>query len=130
MCSRCTCAGCARRSMILLIASSSIPSEGSATFSKSGRKMVHDTRPHPRRTMSIALRMTVWYALTAFSLTFVATGVLYWVLVTSLYQQYVSDLADNLNNARLLLESSPTGRLLQPPDRRPPWAPPHQPATS
>jgi two-component system heavy metal sensor histidine kinase CusS len=89
--------------------------------------MVQDARLHPRRAMSIALRMTVWYALTAFSLIFVATGVLYWVLVTTLYQEDVRDLADNLNNARLLLESSPSVRLLQPPDRRPSWAPPHQP---
>jgi two-component system heavy metal sensor histidine kinase CusS len=89
--------------------------------------MVQDARPHPRRAISIALRMTVWYALTAFSLIFVATGVLYWVLVTNLYQENVRDLADNLNNARLLLGSSPSVRLLQPPARRPSWAPPHQP---
>jgi two-component system heavy metal sensor histidine kinase CusS len=76
--------------------------------------------------MSIALRMTIWYALTAFSLIFVATGILYWVLVTSLHQENVRDLADNLNNARLLLGSSPSIPLLQP-DRRPSWAPPHQP---
>jgi two-component system, OmpR family, heavy metal sensor histidine kinase CusS len=67
--------------------------------------MAQDARPHPRRAMSIALRMTVWYALTAFSLIFLATGVLYWVLVTSLHQENVRDLADNLNNARLLLGS-------------------------
>ena len=44
-----------------------------------------------------------------------------------MYQEDVRDLADNLNNARLLLGSSPSGRLLQPPDQRPSWAPPHQP---
>ena len=82
---------------------------------------------HPRRTLSIAQRMTVWYALSAFALIFVATGLLYWVLVDSMYREDLRDLADNLNNARLLLSASPTGQLANEPQPRPSWAPPHQP---
>ena len=59
---------------------------------------------------SIALRMTLWYALSAFALISVATGLLYWVLTDSLYQEHFRDLADNLNNARLLLRSPPAER--------------------
>lgn len=80
-----------------------------------------------QRALSIALRMTIWYALSAFALIFVATGLLYWVLVNSMYQEDLRDLADNLNNARLLLRSSPTGLFVQSPEQRPSWAPPHQP---
>lgn len=96
-------------------------------FSKNPDDVRRDGGPGPRRAMSIALRMTVWYALSAFALVLVATGLLYWVLVTSMYQEDVRDLADNLNNARLLLMSSPPGRLIEPLDRRPSWAPSHQP---
>jgi len=71
--------------------------------------------------------MTVWYALSAFVLIFVASGLLYWVLVNSMYQEDLRDLADNLNNARILLRSTPTGPFVQAPERRPSWAPPHQP---
>jgi two-component system, OmpR family, heavy metal sensor histidine kinase CusS len=81
----------------------------------------------PRRALSIALRMTAWYALSAFALIFVATGLLYWVLVDSMYREDLRDLADNLNNARLLLSASPTGQLSSAPQPRPSWAPSHQP---
>jgi two-component system heavy metal sensor histidine kinase CusS len=80
-----------------------------------------------RRPLSIALRMTAWYALSAFALIFVATGLLYWVLVTSMYHEDLRDLADNLNNARLLLSASPTGQYVRTPQPRPSWAPTHQP---
>lgn len=94
-------------------------------------KTVPETKPdrgaRPRRTTSIALRMTIWYALSGFALIFVASGLLYWVLVTSLYQEDIRDLADNLNNARMLLGSSSPANLRQPADERPSWAPPHQP---
>lgn len=83
-------------------------------------------RPRPT-TLSIALRMTAWYALSAFALIFVATGLLYWVLVDSMYHEDLRDLADNLNNARLLLSASPTGQLNSTPAPRPSWAPTHQP---
>jgi two-component system heavy metal sensor histidine kinase CusS len=83
------------------------------------------SRRHPM--MSIALRMTIWYALSAFALISVATGLLYWVLVTSMYQEALRDLAANLNNARLLLRPSPAGQFLQSQQKRPSWAPAHQP---
>ncbi len=95
--------------------------------SKKRGDVARDGGPSPRRAISIALRMTAWYALSSFALVLVATGLLYWVLVTSMYQEDVRDLADNLNNARLLLMSSPPGRLIEPSDQRPSWAPSHQP---
>lgn len=81
----------------------------------------------PRRASSIALRMTLWYALSAFTLIAVATGALYWVLIDTMYQEDLRDLADNLNNARLLLRSSAPEQFARSPQRRPSWAPPHQP---
>ncbi len=81
----------------------------------------------PRRTLSIALRMTLWYALSSFALIAVATGALYAVLVNTMYQEDLRDLADNLNNARLLLRSAAPGQFGPEPPRRPSWAPAHQP---
>ncbi|MDE1902970.1 MAG: heavy metal sensor histidine kinase [Alphaproteobacteria bacterium] len=71
--------------------------------------------------------MTAWYALSAFALILVATGLLYWVLVDSMYHEDLRDLADNLNNARLLLSASPTGQMANTPAPRPSWAPTQQP---
>ena len=81
----------------------------------------------PVRSLSIALRLTLWYALSAFALIVVATGVLYWVLVNSMYREDLRDLADNLNNALLLLPASPREPFQRVPEPRPSWAPPHQP---
>ncbi|HYM01732.1 MAG TPA: heavy metal sensor histidine kinase, partial [Stellaceae bacterium] len=69
--------------------------------------MPENIRYRGRRPFSIALRMTVWYALSAFLLIFAATGFLYWVLATNLEREDVRVLEDNLNNVRLLLRSSP-----------------------
>jgi two-component system heavy metal sensor histidine kinase CusS len=80
-----------------------------------------------RRPTSIAFRMTLAYALFSFTLIFITGALLYFALVNSLYQEDVRDLADNLNNARLLLRSAPSGWVLQPPLKRPSWAPPEQP---
>lgn len=80
----------------------------------------------PRAT-SIALRMTLAYALCSFTLIFLTGGLLYLTLVSSLYQEDLRDLADNLNNARLLLRSAPAGWVLQPAVQRPAWAPREQP---
>jgi two-component system heavy metal sensor histidine kinase CusS len=80
-----------------------------------------------RQGLSIALRMALWYALSAFTLIAVATGALYSVLTTTMYQEDLRDLADNLNNARMLLRSSATGQFAHSPLPRPSWAPPHQP---
>jgi two-component system heavy metal sensor histidine kinase CusS len=68
--------------------------------------MTRAAAPHGRRPWSIALRMTVWYAGSALAVIFMATGVLYWVLVTTMYQEDVRDLADITNNARALAQSS------------------------
>jgi two-component system heavy metal sensor histidine kinase CusS len=83
--------------------------------------------PAPRRTLSIALRMALWYALSAFTLIAVATGALYSVLTNTMYQEDLRDLADNLNNARLLLHSSTPEQFAPSAQERPSWAPPHQP---
>lgn len=82
----------------------------------------------PRRSnWSIALTMTLWYALFSFGVIAVAAGILYWTLVQSMYQEDLRDLADNLNNARLLLRSAPASWTLRAPERRPAWAPRGQP---
>lgn len=78
------------------------------------------------RVLSIAWRMTIWYALSSFALIFVASGLLYWGLAASLYHEDLRDLADNLNNARLLLPAG-GGAIRRLPDKRPSWAPRHQP---
>jgi two-component system heavy metal sensor histidine kinase CusS len=77
------------------------------------------------RATSIALRMTLAYALFTFTLVFLSGGLLYLTLVTSLDNEDMRDLADNLGNARLLLhgaDGTPPPRLL-----RPSWAPAGQP---
>jgi two-component system heavy metal sensor histidine kinase CusS len=71
--------------------------------------------------------MTIWYALCGFGLVLVTTGLLYWVLVNSLYEENFRDLADNLNNARMLLDSSSMSSLGQAASARPSWAPAQQP---
>ena len=73
----------------------------------------------PRRSLSIALRMTVWYALSAFTLIFAATGFLYWVLATNLEREDIRVLKDNLNNVRLLVQSSLPDALPDGKDRQP-----------
>ncbi|HUZ13746.1 MAG TPA: heavy metal sensor histidine kinase [Caulobacteraceae bacterium] len=81
-----------------------------------------------RRSASIALRMTLWYALSAFVTVALATGLLYWVLVGSMYREDLRDLADNLNNAELLLPlSSPRTGFAASHQQLPSWSPSHQP---
>jgi two-component system heavy metal sensor histidine kinase CusS len=89
--------------------------------------MLERAHAAPRSGWSIALTMTLWYALFSFGVMAVAAGILYWTLVQSMYEEDLRDLADNLNNARLLLRSAPVTWDLRPPDRRPSWAPPGQP---
>ncbi len=81
----------------------------------------------PRRPQWLALGMTAWLRLSGLALIFFANGLVYWVLVDSMYQEDLRDLADNLTNARLLLSASPSGQFTQPPQPRPSWAPTHQP---
>lgn len=79
--------------------------------------MAPDTGLRSDRAMSIALRMAVWYAVSAFALISIATGILYWVLVTSPQQEDTRNLTEFLNASRLLLEASPPGQLLRRPDQ-------------
>lgn len=79
------------------------------------------------RPPSIVLRMTLWYAASGFVMVAIATGLLYWVLADALYREDFRDLADNLNNARLLLHSAVPSELAAAPEQRPSWAPRHQP---
>ncbi len=72
-----------------------------------------------RSPPSIALRMTVWYALSAFAMVVVATSLLYFVLVNGMYREDQRDLADNLENAILLLGASRGTELSGPVSVRP-----------
>ena len=65
------------------------------------------------RTLSIALRMTMWYALSTFALILIATGFLYWVLTSSLEAEDARILEDNLHNLRLLVKSQPPSVLTE-----------------
>ena len=60
-------------------------------------------------SLSIALRLTVWYALSAFTLIFAATAFLYWVLVTNLVREDARFLADQLDTVRMILRAAPAG---------------------
>lgn len=84
-------------------------------------------RERSRQPVSIALRMTIWYALSAFALVLVTTGLLYLALVDSLYEENFRDLADNLNNARMVLDTSPLASLAQPTNVQPLSTPAQQP---
>lgn len=79
--------------------------------------MTGDAGLRRRRSLSIALRMTVWYALSAFVLIFVATGFLYWFLATNLEREDTQLLDDSLNNVGLILRASPSNALRDPSDR-------------
>lgn len=96
-------------------------------FSSSAAERAGKGGAHARQGLSIALRMTLWYALVSFALILGAAGLLYWTVVRGLYDEDLRDLADNLNNARLLLRSAPTDWALQPLELRPSWAPAQQP---
>lgn len=63
-----------------------------------------------RRPLSIALRMSLWYALSGFALVAIATGFLYWVLASNLQREDARFEADELSNIRLLLTSLPVSR--------------------
>lgn len=80
-----------------------------------------------RRGPSIALRMTLWYAVFSFTMITAAAAILYATLARGMYDEDLRDLADNLNNARLLLGSAPSGWVLRQAEQRPPWAPRQQP---
>ena len=60
-----------------------------------------------RRPWSLAARLTLWYALSAFVLVFVATGYLYFALSRNLDREDDQFLADKVKSVRAILESSP-----------------------
>lgn len=68
--------------------------------------------PPPARSLSIALRMAIWYAASAFALIALATGFLYWIMATSMYGEDVRDLADYVGSAQVLL--APSSRVGSP----------------
>lgn len=70
--------------------------------------------------------MTVWYALSAFAMVLVATSLLYFVLVNGMYREDQRDLADNLQNAILLLGESHRTGSPDPVAARAPRAPQHR----
>lgn len=76
---------------------------------------------------SIALRMTAWYALSAFVLIFGATGFLYRVLANNLEQEDIRILTDTLNNARASLHSAPSEDMSYRPAQALAWASGQQP---
>src|SRR5260370_38461198 len=127
MWSKSICVDCVRKWMIRSTASSSIRSGASGMSSSKEPDVAGGKGSVPHRALSIALRMALWYALSAFTLIAVATGALYSVLIITMYQEDLRDLADNLNNARLLLRSSAPGQFERSAQDRPSWAPSHQP---
>ena len=67
-----------------------------------------------RRPTSIALRITIWYVLSAVAIVSAATGSLYWSMAANLDQEDHRILTDNLENLRLLLKASPRQRSTGP----------------
>lgn len=67
-----------------------------------------------RPPVSIALRLTVWYAVSAFILIVAATGFLYWFLATNLEQEDIDVLRDNLRNVALLARNATGAVSVQP----------------
>ena len=65
-------------------------------------------------SLSIALRLTAWYALSAFALIFAATAFLYWVLATNLVREDARLLVDDLDTVRMLVRAAPAGNWPRP----------------
>ena len=60
-----------------------------------------------RSTWSIASRLTLWYATSAFLLVAIATGILYWVLVTNVDREDDQFLVDTVQILRGLMRERP-----------------------
>src|SRR5262249_44817426 len=60
--------------------------------------------PYP---WSLAARLTAWYVGSAFALVLVATGFLYWVLVTNFDREDSDQLADEIHILRAFLRERP-----------------------
>jgi len=70
----------------------------------------HSVTPAGRgrgRPWSVAARLTIWYAISAFSLIAVATGLLYWVLIRNLDQADDRLLADKARVIGAMLQNRP-----------------------
>src|SRR6266545_2653196 len=94
-----TSADSARRPTTRSTRSSSTPSGGWAMSSKTAP----DTRP-----WSLALRLTLWYAVSAFALVLAATGYLYWALARELVREDDEWLAGKVAEIRAATETQPT----------------------
>jgi len=64
-----------------------------------------------RRPWSLATRLTAWYAGSAFVLVLVATGFLYWALVTNFDREDDEMLADEISILRTLLRDRPENAI-------------------
>jgi two-component system heavy metal sensor histidine kinase CusS len=60
-----------------------------------------------RRLNSIAVRLALWYGLSAFALVLVTTGSLYWALTVNLNREDALTLENHIQDLRLLLAASP-----------------------
>lgn len=60
----------------------------------------------PRRLNSIAVRLALWYGLSAFALVLVTTGSLYWALTVNLDREDTLALENHIQDLRLLLAAA------------------------
>jgi two-component system, OmpR family, heavy metal sensor histidine kinase CusS len=80
------------------------------TSLKTANNVSHSVAPAGRarkRSWSVATRLTVWYAISAFSLIVVATGLLYWALIRNLDQADDRLLADKARVIGAMLLNRP-----------------------
>ena len=68
-----------------------------------------------RRLNSIALRLALWYGLSAFALVLATTGSLYWALTVNLEREDALTLENHLQDLRLLLGAATPNALLAAP---------------
>lgn len=73
-------------------------------MSSKGRR---EKTPVPRRSWSLAGRLTAWYALTSLVLIFCTAALLYWAVVTSMRRDDDLFLADKIHVMRALLRERP-----------------------
>src|SRR5947209_1783968 len=105
-----TCAGFARKWMIRFHTSSFTPcgvqamSSTNAPENKGVKSSGSAATRAPRRSWSLAARLTAWYTGSAFVLIFLATGFLYWVLFSNLDREDDQYLADKIRILRGLLQ--------------------------
>ena len=80
------------------------------TSLKLAKNVSHSIAPAGRargRSWSVATRLTIWYAISAFSLIAIATGLLYWVLIRNLDQADDRLLADKARVIGAMLLNRP-----------------------